>query len=62
MNSSHDKHSQFIQEIRKPLLAPDKEKGASDSIWANLEDDYDLQAQLEKKFDELFGNKKKSNS
>lgn len=60
MNSSNDKHNQFIQEIRKPFLVPGKEKNASDSIWENLEDDYDLQAQLEKKFDELFGNKKKS--
>ena len=48
MNSSNDKHNQFIQEIRKPLLVPDKEKNTSDLVLENPEDDYDLQARLEK--------------
>lgn len=60
--NSHDKHSQFIQEIRKPFLVPDKGNNTSDSTWEKLEDDYDLQAQLERKFDELFGNNRKSGS
>ena len=60
--NSHDKHSQFIQEIRKPFLVHDKGNNTSDPIWEKLEDDYDLQAQLERKFDELFGNNRKSGS
>lgn len=61
MASLKEKHEAFIREIRSPLIeeppqAPNKKrKKRKPSDSDDIQDMLDIQRELERKFDELFG-------
>lgn len=52
--SSFSRHWEFVKEISAPLRKPEP-KLERPKIRDIFEDDFDIQAELEAKFDELFG-------
>lgn len=60
--TSVEKHNQFIQQICKSIAVPDRKNVNEDISRKTIEDEFDLQAELEKRYDELFGNGKKQNT
>lgn len=58
--SCFDKHLQFIQEMRQRIQEPDSTTTKTDEpTEVPASDEYDLYAELDRKFMELYGSKKK---
>ncbi len=53
--SGFSKHWEFVKEISAPLKKPEPKFDIFDWDDVDKDDDFDLQAELDAKFEELFG-------